>query len=84
MKILEDAYSDACRRHPHFPGDLSAIGTILAEELLEVNVAGMKALQAINDHLDEGALLENVKTELTHVITVARRALNELEGRSQC
>lgn len=78
MKILEDAYSDACRRHPHFPGDISAMGTIMAEELLEVTTAGMAVMQAINDYRDEGKALDSVITELTHVHAVVERALERL------
>ncbi len=74
------AYADACRRHPAFPSALDSMGTILAEELLEVATAGMRALQAINDHRDEGAHLDNVRVELAHVGAVVRRALERLDG----
>jgi hypothetical protein len=77
---LTAAYADACRRHPTFPDALDSIGTILAEELLEVTTAGMAALQAINDHRDDGRPLEDVLTELRHVDVVVRRALERLEG----
>lgn len=74
------AYADACRRHPSFPDALDSMGTILAEELLEVATAGMTALQAINDHRDEGRPLEDVLTELRHVNVVVKRALERLGG----
>jgi len=74
------AHAAACRRHPKFPTDVSAMGTILAEELLEVAQAGMLVMQAINDHRDEGAHLDNVRVELAHVGVVVRRALERLEG----
>jgi len=77
---LSTAYADACRRHPAFPDALDSMGTILAEELLEVATAGMTALQAINDHRDEGRPLDDVLTELRHVEVVVRRALERLEG----
>lgn len=77
---LQSAYADACRRHPAFPDVLDSMGTILAEELIEVATAGMRALQAINDHRDEGRPLEDVLTELRHVDVVVRRALERLEG----
>lgn len=74
------AHADACRRHPEFPDSLDAMGTILAEELLEVSTAGMLAMQAINDHRDEGRAIEDVLTELRHVDVVVKRALERLEG----
>jgi hypothetical protein len=40
----------------------------------------MAALQAINDHRDEGRPLEDVLTELRHVDVVVRRALERLES----
>lgn len=72
---LDAAHADACRRHPDFPDALDSMGTILAEELLEVSTAGMAALQAINDHRDDGAHLDNVRVELTHVHAVVQRML---------
>lgn len=75
---LNAAYVDACRRHPSFPDNVSEMGTILAEELLEVAKAGMLAMQAINDHRDDGAPLENVRVEMTHVHAVVERALERL------
>ena len=76
---LLDAYMDAIRRHPDFPTDVSAMGLILAEEGFEVVTAIMQAIQAINDHRDDGAHLDNVRVELTHVHTVVRRMLEVLE-----
>lgn len=38
----------------------------------------MRALQAINDHRDAGAHLDNVRAELAHVNAVTRRALERL------
>ena len=78
MQICDDALRDAKARHPHFPGDISAMGTILAEELLEVTTAGMAVMQAINDYRDEGKALDSVITELTHVHAVVERALERL------
>lgn len=72
------AHADACRRHPDFPAALDSMGTILAEELLEVSTAGMNALQAINDHRDDGRAIEDVLVELRHVGVVVRRALERL------
>lgn len=77
---FQDAYDDACRRHPTFPDALDSMGTILAEELLEVVQAGLKALQAINDHRDEGLPLESVVAEIRHVHAVSRRSLERLDG----
>lgn len=54
------------------------MGAILAEELLEVATAGMLAMQAINDHRDEGRSLDDVRVELAHVGAVVRRALERL------
>ena len=78
MQICDDALNNAKARHPHFPGDLSAIGTILAEELFEVTTAGMAVMQAINDGRDESKALGAVITELTHVHAVVERALERL------
>lgn len=75
---LSSPYADACRRHPDFPAALDSMGTILAEELLEVATAGMLAMQAINDHRDEGRAIEDVLVELRHVGVVVRRALERL------
>ncbi len=72
------AHADACSRHPDFPAALDSMGTILAEELLEVVQAGLLALQAINDHRDAGAHLDNVRAELAHVNAVTRRSLERL------
>ncbi len=83
-RLLDAAYADACHRHPEFPDEIDSMGTILAEELLEVVQAGLRALQAINDHRDEGLAIDDVRTELTHVNAVSRRALEMLEGESQC
>lgn len=77
---LQAAYDDACRRHPEFPDALDSMGTILAEEILEVVQAGLRALQAINDHRDEGLPLADVVTEIRHVNAVSRRALERLDG----
>lgn len=74
------AHADACRRHPDFPADLDSMGAILAEELLEVATAGMLAMQAINDHRDEGRPLEDVVREIAHVGAVCLRALERLDG----
>lgn len=76
---LLDAYMDAVRRHPDFPTDVSAMGAILAEEGFEVVTAIMQAMQAINDHRDEGKALDHVRVELAHVNTVTRRMLERLE-----
>ena len=83
-RLLDAAYADACQRHQEFPDEIDSMGTILAEELLEVATAGMRALQAINDHRDAGAHLDNVRAELAHVNAVTRRSLEGLEGESQC
>jgi hypothetical protein len=80
MTSLPTPYADACRRHPEFPTALDSMGTILAEELLEVATAGMLALQAINDHRDEGRAIGDVLTELGHVGVVVQRAMERLEG----
>lgn len=78
MKICDDALADAKKRHPHFPGNLSAMVTILNEEWLEATVAMMRVNQAINDCRDDGKPLANVVTELTHTHAVITRMLEKL------
>jgi len=74
-----DALYKATAKHPLFPDDPGNVGAILAEELLEVATAGMRVLQAINDHRDECSLdLTEVKKELADCGAVVLRALGRL------
>lgn len=75
MSAILCAYMDACERHAEFPGDPSAIGSILVEEALE-------AIQAINDHRDAGGSLDDVMREIAHVGAVCLRALERLTPES--
>ncbi|MGE4537627.1 MAG: hypothetical protein AB7D37_11145 [Desulfovibrio sp.] len=80
VKLILAEYHQAIAKHPVFPADPSAIGSTLAEELLEVSTAGMLALQAINDHRDDGRNLTDVQREIAHVGAVCLRALGKLAG----
>lgn len=81
LSAILHAYHKAIAKHPAFPASPDAIGAILAEELLEVSTAGMLALQAINDHRDDGRSLDDVRREMAHVGVVVLRGLGWLAGR---
>ena len=72
-------YRKALVKHPTFPATVDGMGCTLGEELQEVGVAGMKAMQAANDHRDEGLALAEVRREFAHVGVVAGRALEAME-----
>lgn len=79
LRLLLAEYRKALVKHPTFPGHVDGMGCTIGEELLEVGVAGMKAMQAANDHRDEGLPLADVRREIAHVGVVVGRALEAME-----
>lgn len=77
--LLLDEYRKALVKHPTFPATVDGMGCTLSEELQEVAVAGMKAMQAVNDHRDDGLPLADVRREIAHVGVVVGRALEALD-----
>ena len=57
---IADALDYAKTKHPKFADTDAEAGTVIAEELLEVNVAGMKVMQNINDQASRDNLFEEL------------------------
>ena len=72
LKLVENALKHAKRIHKNFAATKHEAGNILAEELLEVNVAGMQTLQNLNDNTGE------LITELAQTAAVCIRAIETL------
>lgn len=80
LQFLLAEYVKALAKHPTFPAGTDGMGCTLAEEVLEVCTAGMRLLQAVNDHRDEGLPLADVRREFAHVWVVAGRAVGRLRA----
>lgn len=57
---IVDALDHAKTKHPHFADTDAEAGTVIAEELLEVNTAALKVMQGINDQADRDNLFEEL------------------------
>lgn len=57
---IVDALDYAKNKHPHFADTDAEAGTVIAEELLEVNTAALKVMQNINDQASRDNLFEEL------------------------
>jgi rubredoxin len=57
---IVDALDHAKTKHPHFADTDAEAGTVIAEELLEVNTAALKVMQGINDQASRDNLFEEL------------------------
>lgn len=80
LRLFLAEYRKALSKHPTFPANVDGMGCTLGEELQEVAVAGMKAMQAVNDHRDDGLPLADVRREFAHVGVVVGRGLEALDA----
>ena len=71
---IVDALAHANSKHPFFADSNKEAAIVLAEELFEVNVAGMKVMQNINDQ----ASRDNLYIELAQAAAVCIRAMKRI------
>ena len=71
---IVDALDHAKTKHPHFADSDAEAGTVIAEELLEVNTAALKVMQGINDQADR----DNLFVELAQLNATAIRMMEKL------
>lgn len=69
-----DALAEAKEKHPHFADSNAEAGTVIAEELLEVNTAALKVMQGINDQ----ATRDNLFVELAQLNATTIRMMEKL------
>ncbi|MBE6377214.1 MAG: hypothetical protein E7051_00170 [Lentisphaerae bacterium] len=69
-----DALDHAKTKHPHFADTDAEAGTVIAEELLEVNTAALKVMQGINDQADR----DNLFVELAQLNATTIRMMEKL------
>ena len=69
-----DALDHAENKHPSFADSNKEAAIVLAEELFEVNVAGMKVMQNISDQ----ASRDNLYVELAQAAAVCIRAMKRI------
>lgn len=69
-----DALEHAKTKHPHFADTDAEAGTVITEELLEVNTAALKVMQSINDQ----AARDNLFVELAQLNATAIRMMEKL------
>jgi predicted RNA-binding Zn-ribbon protein involved in translation (DUF1610 family) len=69
-----DALDHAKTKHPHFANTDAEAGTVIAEELLEVNTAALKVMQGINDQADR----DNLFVELAQLNATTIRMMEKL------
>jgi hypothetical protein len=73
---IVDALDYANTKHPHFADTDAEAGNVIVEELLEVNVAGMKVMQNINDQASRDELLTELAQLNATTIRMMERVLN--------
>jgi hypothetical protein len=73
---IADALDYAKTKHPHFADTDAEAGNVIVEELLEVNVAGMKVMQNINDQASRDELLTELAQLNATTIRMMERVLN--------
>ena len=71
---IVDALAEAKEKHPHFADTDAEAGTVIAEELLEVNTAALKVMQGINDQADR----DNLFVELAQLNATIIRMMEKL------
>lgn len=71
---IVDALAEAKEKHPHFADTDAEAGTVIAEELLEVNTAALKVMQGINDQADR----DNLFVELAQLNATTIRMMEKL------
>ena len=71
---IVDALEHAKTKHPHFADTDHEAGTVIAEELLEVNTAALKVMQGINDQADR----DNLFVELAQLNATTIRMMEKL------
>lgn len=69
-----DALDHAKAKHPHFADTDAEAGTVIAEELLEVNTAALKVMQGINDQTTR----DNLFVELAQLNATTIRMMERL------
>lgn len=69
-----DALDHAKTKHPHFADSNAEAGTVIAEELLEVNTAALKVMQGINDQKTR----DNLFVELAQLNATTIRMMEKL------
>lgn len=69
-----DALDHAKTKHPHFADTDAEAGTVIAEELLEVNTAALQVMQGINDQ----ASRDNLFVELAQLNATTIRMMEKL------
>ena len=72
--VIVDALAEAKEKHPHFADTDAEAGTVIAEELLEVNTAALKVMQGINDQADR----DNLFVELAQLNATTIRMMEKL------
>ena len=71
---IVDALDHAKTKHPHFADTDAEAGTVIAEELLEVNTAALKVMQGINDQETR----DNLFVELAQLNATTIRMMEKL------
>lgn len=71
---IVDALAEAKEKHPHFADTDAEAGTVIAEELLEVNTAALRVMQGINDQADR----DNLFVELAQLNATTIRMMERL------
>jgi hypothetical protein len=71
---IVDALDHAREKHPHFADTDAEAGTVILEELLEVNTAALKVTQGINDQ----ATRDNLFVELAQLNATTIRMMEKL------
>lgn len=72
--IIVDALDHARTKHPKFADTDAEAGTVIAEELLEVNTAALKVMQSINDQESR----DNLFVELAQLNATTIRMMEKL------
>lgn len=72
---IVDALAEAKEKHPHFADTDAEAGTVIAEELLEVNDAALRVMQNINDQ----ASRDNLFVELAQLNAVSIRMMERIK-----
>lgn len=73
---IVDALAEAKEKHPHFADTDAEAGTVIAEELLEVNDAALRVMQGINDQENRDNLFVELAQLNATTIRMMERMLN--------
>ena len=74
QSAIVDALEHAKTKHPHFADTDAEAGTVIAEDLLEVDTAALKVMQSINDQ----AARDNLFVELAQLNATTIRMMEKL------